>query len=75
MLERYLSWIESESNVFKQHGCVLEITRSLTEADIKSVRADFEFNCFICRITFWDSGTGHVEVINMDSEETLLISP
>lgn len=72
MLDKVLNWLRSELNVFALLGCVFDIMQSPEHADTHSVTVDFELNDKLCRLIFWETGNGHVEVIEINSEKTLI---
>lgn len=72
MLSKVLDWLSSELNVFSVLGCVFDITESPEYADMQSITVDFELNDNLCRLIFWETGSGHIEVIEIDSEKTLI---
>ncbi|BFM49940.1 hypothetical protein [Marinomonas sp. THO17] len=72
MLQKVLDWLNSDANVFTMLGCIFEIMRAPEHADTQSITVDFDFNSYFCRLTFWDSGQGHIEILNGDSEETVM---
>lgn len=72
MLQKVLDWLRSDENIFMMLGCVFEIMRSPENADGQSITVDFDLNKYYFRLTFWDSGSGHVEVLETDSEATIV---
>lgn len=72
MLDMALNWLRSDLNLFTKLGSHFEIMESPERADIGSVTADFELNNYFCRLIFWESGSAHIEVIEIDSEKTFL---
>lgn len=72
MLDKAFNWIHSDLNVFTILGCIFETIRSPEQAEVQSVAVDFELNSYLCRLTFWESGNGHIEVIEIDSEQTFM---
>ena len=72
MLRNVINWIKSKSNVFTMYGCELEVFYSPEESETKSITVDLECEHYYCRLIFWDEGYGHVEIVNIDTEKTLL---
>lgn len=72
MLDKVFNWLRSELNIFTLLGCIFDIMQSPENSDTRSVTVDFELNDKLCRLIFWDIGNGHVEVIEIDSEKTLI---
>ncbi|OMH38973.1 hypothetical protein [Motiliproteus sp. MSK22-1] len=72
MLQKVLDWLKSDKNIFMMLGCVFEIMRSPEHADSQSITVNFDLNKYFCRLTFWDSGSGHIEVLETDSEATIV---
>lgn len=75
MLNKVLNWLRSDANIFVKSGCCFNVVQSLEGAEVKSIAADFEFSSYLCRIIFWETGVGHVEVIDIDSEVTFIDEP
>ena len=72
MLKEVVNWIESKSNVFTMYGCEFEVLHSPEESETQSITVDFECENYYCRLIFWDAGYGHVEVVDVNTEETML---
>ncbi len=72
MLDKVLNWLRSELNIFTVLGCIFDIMQSPEQADMQSVTVDFELNDNLCRLIFWETGNGHIEVIEIESEKTLI---
>ncbi len=72
MIKKVLDWLTSDKNIFTMLGCIFEIMRAPEHAEVQSVTIDFDLNNYFCRLTFWDSGQGHMEVLNSETEETVI---
>lgn len=72
MLDKVLNWLRSDLNIFTVLGCIFDVVQSPEHADTQSVTVDFEINDNLCRLIFWETGNGHVEVIEIKSEKTLV---
>lgn len=72
MLDEAEKWINSRVNIFKKYGCDFDVVTPPSDAPAKSITLDFEITNKMCRIIFWETGFGHVEAINIDTEEVIL---
>ncbi len=72
MLEKVFDWLHSELNIYTALGCIFDITQSPKHSEIKSITVDFELNDNLCRLIFWETGYGHIEAIDINSEKTLV---
>lgn len=72
MLDNVVNWLRSELNIFFVLGCVFDIMQSPEQAEMRSITVDFEFNVYLCRLVFWETGNGHIEVIEIENEKTFI---
>jgi hypothetical protein len=72
MLDNVVNWLRSELNIFYVLGCVFDIMQSPAQAEMHSITVDFELNGYLCRLIFWETGNGHIEVIEIENEKTFI---
>lgn len=73
MLDEILIWIDSDENIFRKKVQRFEILQ--TKEQIKKygcLTLDFELENYYCRFIFWEGGNGHIEILNIKTEITLL---
>lgn len=72
VLHRAKSWINSETNIFKEHSTEFEVITSPEYLDNQSVTVDIEIKGHIVRLTFWERGSGHIEVQKIKDATTVI---
>ncbi|KFI11666.1 hypothetical protein F0223_11575 [Vibrio coralliilyticus] len=72
MLKKVANWLESNENIFKEHGCQFEVLYSPEESKTKSMTIDFEYESYYCRLIFWDTGRGHAEFVDIETEVSII---
>lgn len=70
MLSEVNKWLDSPENIFKNKGCVFDISTPPPEAPVRSITLDFEVEKYLCRLIFWEEGYGHVEVLEINTGKT-----
>ena len=72
MLKKFFVWIESIIGEYKQKGIdFLEVVLSEKNIEKKSARVDFVVSKYLGRITLWETGESDIELLNMETEETV----
>lgn len=64
--------IERKKEYFEQKAIVAEVSETLEECDNKSLRLDLESKLHLARITVWEEATCFLEVIEIESERSVL---
>lgn len=72
MLSNVEKWMNSNDNVFLMHGCEFNVSRSPKDSNPLSITIDFDFNTYFCRLIFWESEQGHIEILDIDTENTFM---
>ena len=70
MLDALRSWAEIEHDSIAAHGMHLETSMG-GDSPNPGMRLDFDSTQFIGRITCWESGECELELIDVDTEETI----
>ena len=72
MLEAFENWLNNNSSIFTSHGYEFELTKSPTDIDNTSVRLELDSDRYIGRITVWESGDCQLEIIDVESENSVM---
>lgn len=72
MLHEFDQWVALNKPTLKSKGMSVEFTRPETISDKCSAYLDVGTSTHLARVTLWDSGECDMEILDSESEETVL---
>ena len=72
MIDTFYDWIITNADSFKEKKLQYEVTESPRDIAKQSLRVDFDNEKYLSRITVWGTGECKLEVIEIETEETIL---
>jgi hypothetical protein len=72
ILNTFQIWFQEKRANLEALGYQLEINKSFIDKQIDFIRLDLDSDRKIARISLWNSGECQAEIIDVDSEKTLL---
>ena len=74
MLNVFENWLCENREMFKSIGYEVDLNKSPLDISNPSVRLDLDSDKYIARITIWETGDCCIEVIDIESELTIMDS-
>jgi hypothetical protein len=68
MLSHFERWIQEKYQEIEKMGYKAEVVKSPSDINEPSIRLDLDSDDYIARITLWESGESHLEIIDVLSE-------
>lgn len=72
MLNEFEEWFTLNEPLLRDRNVRIQLTRPEVSSDKNSVYVDVDTDSRMARVTLWDTGECDMEVINPETEETIL---
>ena len=72
MLDTFENWLNQNRSMITSNGYDIELTKSPIDTSNCSARLDLQSDKYLARITIWESGDCQLEIIDIESESTIM---
>jgi hypothetical protein len=72
MIKQFEKWLSEKESFLRQKGFAITISHSPTNIDKFSICVDIDSDDYIGRIVMWNTGECQIEIVNVETEETIL---